>query len=80
LVEGATGADKPQRKPKKKGWKGWAMVYYDDDGNVLEERMRDETPPEDRSTLSPAPELRVSRGADGAPLMMSLGLCCVRDA
>jgi hypothetical protein len=43
-VEGSP-AEKPKRKLKKKSWKGWAMVYHDDDGNVIEERLRDETPP-----------------------------------
>jgi hypothetical protein len=61
-VEGAP-AEKPKRKPKKKGWKGWAMVYYDDDGNVIEERLRDETPPDERSMTSLLPETRSSRGA-----------------
>jgi hypothetical protein len=61
-VEGAP-AEKPKRKPKKKGWKGWAMVYYDDDGNVIEERLRDETPPVERSMTSLLPETRSSRGA-----------------
>jgi hypothetical protein len=61
-VEGAP-AEKPKRKPKKKGWKGWAMVYYDDNGNVIEERLRDETPPDERSMTSLLPETRSSRGA-----------------
>lgn len=34
-----------KRKKKKPGWKGYAMQYLDDDGEVLEERLRDETPP-----------------------------------
>jgi hypothetical protein len=39
------------------------MVYYDDDGNVIEERLRDETPPDERSTTSLLLETRPSRGA-----------------
>jgi hypothetical protein len=31
----AAPAEKLKPKPKKKGWKGWAMVYYDDNGNVI---------------------------------------------
>jgi hypothetical protein len=61
-AEGAP-AEKQKRKPKKKGWKGYAMVYYDDDGNVIEERLRDETLPNERSTISILPEARPSRGA-----------------
>lgn len=37
-----------KEKKRKKGWKGYAMQYLDDDGNVIEERPRDETPPEER--------------------------------
>lgn len=40
-----------------------AMVYYDDDGNVIEERLRNETPPDERPTICPLPEARPSRGA-----------------
>jgi hypothetical protein len=36
-----------KRKKKKPGWKGYAMQYLDDDGEVLEERLRDETPPKE---------------------------------
>ncbi|RSH82997.1 hypothetical protein EHS25_005707 [Saitozyma podzolica] len=61
-VKGAP-AEKAKRKPKKKGWKGWAMVYYDDDGNVIEERLRDETPPDERSMISLLPDMMPSRGA-----------------
>jgi hypothetical protein len=61
-AEGAR-AEKQEGKPKKKGWKGYAMVYYDDDGNVIEERLRNETPPDERSTISTLPEARPSRGA-----------------
>jgi hypothetical protein len=69
------GSEKPKRKPKKKGWKGWAMLYYDDDGNVIQERMRDETPPEERSTVSPPPDVRQSRGASMLQYWMN-GRCC----
>jgi hypothetical protein len=51
-VEGAT-AEKPKRKPKEKGWKGWAMVYYDDEGIVIEERLRGETPTDERPSIPP---------------------------
>jgi hypothetical protein len=61
-VKGAP-AEKAKRKPKKKGWKGWAVVYYDDGGNVIEERLRDETPPDERFMASLLPETRPSRGA-----------------
>jgi hypothetical protein len=61
-VKGAP-AEKAKRKPKKKGWKGWALVYYDDDGNVIEERLRDETPQDERFMTSLLPETRPSRGA-----------------
>jgi hypothetical protein len=30
------GVPKPEKKRRKKGWKGWAMVVEDDQGNVLE--------------------------------------------
>jgi hypothetical protein len=59
----AAPAEKAKRKPKKKGWKGWALVYYDDDGNVIEERLRDETPQDERFMTSLLPETRPSRGA-----------------
>ncbi|GFZ49918.1 hypothetical protein JCM24511_07321 [Saitozyma sp. JCM 24511] len=62
VVKGAP-AEKAKRRPKKKGWKGWAMVYYDDDGNVIEERPRDETPPDDRFMTPLLPEERQSRGS-----------------
>lgn len=45
---GASKKDK-EKKPRKKGWKGYAMQYFDDDGNLVEERMRDETPPEEKA-------------------------------
>ena len=59
---GGGDRDKQKKKTKKKGWKGWAMIYYDEDGNVVEERPRDETPPEERETVSPAAESQQSRG------------------
>jgi hypothetical protein len=31
--------ERPKCKRKKKRWKGWATVYYADDGNVIEERL-----------------------------------------
>jgi hypothetical protein len=33
-----TSADAKPKKKKRKGWKGWAMVVEDEDGNVLEIR------------------------------------------
>jgi hypothetical protein len=45
VPEGGAGEGevKPKKK-KKKGWKGWALVIEDDDGNVLEVRERGESP------------------------------------
>lgn len=56
-----TGLTKTGRKPKKKGWKGYAMQYFDEDGKMIEERKRDETPPSD-SAEPPAP-VPLGRGA-----------------
>ena len=39
-----TGGEVKPKKRKKKGWKGWALVIEDDDGNVLEVRDRGESP------------------------------------
>jgi hypothetical protein len=36
----------PAKKKKKRGWKGWALVVEDDDGNLLEVR-EDGSPPPD---------------------------------
>ena len=38
---------KPKPKKKKKGWKGWALVIEDDDGNVLEVRDGGDMPDEE---------------------------------
>ena len=35
----------PSKKRKKRGWKGWALVVEDAEGNVLEVRERGESPP-----------------------------------
>lgn len=36
LNRNGEGSVKPEKKRKKKGWKGWAMVIEDDHGNILE--------------------------------------------
>lgn len=45
------GGEKP-KKGKKKGWKGWALVVEDEEGNVIEVRDRGESPSGHRE-LSP---------------------------
>lgn len=75
-VIGEAGGDaevKPKKK-KKKGWKGWALVIEDDDGNVLEVRDRGESPEAARKAAIANKEARVKeeRGGSG-------GLGATRD-
>ena len=42
---GVVGGPMRLRKRKKKGWKGWAVVVEDEEGNVIEVRDRGESPP-----------------------------------
>ncbi|RSH94158.1 hypothetical protein EHS25_003961 [Saitozyma podzolica] len=42
------------------------MVYYDDDGNVIEERLRDETPPDERF-MAPKKRRKTSPGSTAQP-------------
>lgn len=35
--ESTVGGDRPEtKKKKKKGWKGWALVVEDEDGNLID--------------------------------------------
>ena len=58
--EGISGAEsvltgeKRGKKGKKRGWKGWALVLEDEDGNVIDVRDGGESPP-DREHPSPQP-------------------------
>ena len=47
------------------------MVYYDDDGNVIEERLRDETPPDERFMTSLQPETRPVQRCVPSPRWLS---------
>jgi hypothetical protein len=63
---GNAPTDKPEKKRKKKGWKGWAMVIEDAQGNVLEindgpppaplPSRRDKIKQEEESVLQDTPE------------------------
>ena len=44
-AESNAGGEKITKKGKKKGWKGWALVLEDEEGNVIEVRNRGESPP-----------------------------------
>ena len=58
----AAGA-KPKKK-KKKGWKGWALVLEDEEGNVIEVRDRGESPEtEKRRVEEDAEKERATRAA-----------------
>lgn len=65
----ATPAEvKAKPKKKKKGWKGWALVIEDDDGNVLEVRDRGESPDkEEEGEVIQAGSVGPSRGEHGRP-------------
>jgi hypothetical protein len=58
----ASGSAKPEKKRKKKGWKGWVVVVEDDAGNILEEN---DGPPPDPL---PSSRTRNGRNSTGAPV------------
>ena len=56
------GSGERQKKKRKKGWKGWALVVEDEAGNVLEVRDRGDSP-----------ERVMANGAGGGGLGGGLG-------
>ena len=61
-IREASGSVKPEKKRKKKGWKGWVVVVEDDAGNILEENDGPEPDP------LPSSRTRNGRNSTGAPV------------
>lgn len=66
------GKSSKLKKPRKKGWKGYSMQYIDTDGNIIEERPRDETPPEEPTAEEKALALAAA-AADYGDVEMGTG-------
>lgn len=61
---GGGGEVKPKPKKRKKGWKGWALMYEDEDGNMVE--VKDDEEVEEPATATAQAEV-VDGGMDVEP-------------
>jgi len=64
---------KPKKK-KKKGWKGWALVLEDEEGNVIEVRDRGESPETEKRRVEEDAEKDRAGGTEVAASRGELGI------